>query len=180
MNFNLDVIGVTTKKGGRKRTVEVLYPGDPVMIMDRDPEEGSKSWKFRFNQEALSLLGVVPECEDDESKALSFIPGDAQSDESLHGRLFIADLGNELKLNKNWQTGKVIESASNKDVHTALNEKYDWIDTSQEDNVFLLTPVSEVNDKVIAEVLPYPENEEVRPDIDTLAQEAEDNMLQDW
>lgn len=185
INFNLETAGVTTKKGGTSRSNKEPEFDRPVFIIDQEPGEGSKSWKFRVNKLALELLGY--DTESNEDQAFTFILGDTQEDESLHGRLFVGRFGEENLLNKAWKDGYAEgsgeyandfkETRSNKTAYEAIVGKFDWIDTSDSREVCFLELVPNESGVAIAEVTPYVEDatpEEERPDVDTAAQEAED------
>lgn len=195
MNFNLSTAGVTTKKGSVSRG------GDPefdqaVFIVDPQPGEGSKSWKFRMNKPALELINFSPDSNEDQY--FTFIDGDQQSDEELKGRLFIGRFGEEIKLNKAWENGYADDeqgsqyardfkaTASKKAAHEFIVDKFDWIN-AEERTVLSVEYVPNEQGIDILELKPFeqateePEDtQEERPDVDTAAQEMEEANSLDW
>lgn len=150
--FKIKTLGVKTAKNPRNSST----PGYdfPALTIEQTPEEGSgKSSSFEFNEQALELLGITPEKEDGVSKYVSFING-ADQGEQFSGRLFIAAAGDEVRLSK---TGTRF---ANKVVHSFLNEKFDWIDTSNANQVFELNRIEHEDDFIVVEVLPHVENTE--------------------
>lgn len=142
--FKVKTLGVKTARSTSASTTPTY--DFPALIMEQTPEEGSgKSSKFQFNESALQVLGITPEKEDDQVKHISFINGKDQGEEYA-GRLFIAVAGNEIRLSK---TGSRFAS---KPVHAFLNEEFDWIDTSNSEQVFHLSRIEHEDDFVVVEV----------------------------